>query len=387
MRLIFLNLFRGVALVRKGGAIFITGFPGFSAKRLIKYLVEKGEDCIFLVQGKFVPLAEEFIRTCKENNPPGTLEMLVGDVLHLDLGLSGKEIKRLSKEVAIIHHTAAIYYHNVPYSLAEAVNVDGTKHLLDLATDLDNLKRVVFYSTAFVSGDRTGVIMEEDLDEGQSFRNAYEKTKFLAENLVRNRFKDIPISVVRPSIIVGDSKTGEIERMDGPYYLIKTIVTFPVDVHLPLPGGGTYPLNMVPIDFVVGSADVISKDPRAVGKTFHITDPNPLSARKVFEIVADVVGRKRPKGFIPPFIYHYAFKIPFIEKVFRAQRVFIEIFNQLVIYNCMNTLEILDGTGVQCPPFPRYAGALVGFVQRQMESLTADKGKVLDDSVEEDPFY
>jgi thioester reductase-like protein len=194
--------------------------------------------------------------------------------------------------------------------------------------------------------------------------------------------------VVRPSIIVGDSRTGEIDRMDGPYYLVRTIVNFPVDVHIPLPGGGTYPLNMVPVDFVAAAADVISRDPNAAGKTYHLTDPNPMSARRVFEVVADVAGRKRPKGMIPSLAYRYLFRLPYVESLLRPQRHFVEMFNQLTIYNCMNTLQCLAGTGVQCPAFPSYATALVGYVQRRDHERHESAGAArAGEEAEEDAFY
>ena len=94
------------------------------------------------------------------------------------------------------------------------------------------------WSTAQVSGARSGVILEEELDCGQRFRNVYEETKFRAERMVRDAARRLPITILRPGIIVGDSKTGEIDKFDGPYYLLVLIVSSPIDVHLPLPGRG-----------------------------------------------------------------------------------------------------------------------------------------------------
>src|SRR5262249_18746385 len=146
---------------------------------------------------------------------------------------------------------------------------------------------LVHWSTAAVSGKRKGVILEEELDEGQSFRNVYEATKFEAEKLARSAARRMPVTVLRPGIIVGDSSTGEIGRLDGPYCLMLFIVQGPLDVGLPLPGRGAAPMHLVPIDFVVDAAAALARDERAAGGTYHLTDPNPFAARQIYDLVAE----------------------------------------------------------------------------------------------------
>lgn len=372
-------------MTRAAEANLITGFSAFTARRLATLLVKRGDKVFILCQKKFEDQARAFAKSCAESNLPGPVEVLVGDVLDLDLGLSGREIKRLAREVTRMYHLASIYYLGETLGLTERVNVGGTRNALNFAADLPRLGRFVFFSTAFVAGDRTGVILEDELWEGQRFRNAYERTKFEAEQLVRSRMKDLPISVMRPSVIVGDSLTGEIDRLDGPYFLIRTLVHMPVDLPLPLLEGGIYPLNMVPVDYVVAAADALARDPRASGLTFHLTDPNPLPARKVFDLVADLAGRRRPRGSLPSAGIRLALKLPGIERLMRPQRHFIEYFTRLVIYNCMNTLTHLSGTGIVCPPFPAYAPALVRFVQEHRAPRTVEPDRIAEP--EEDAFY
>ena len=162
--------------------------------------------------------------------------VLEGDVCDMDLGLAGGEYRALADEVTAIHHLASVYYHGVPREAAERVNVEGTRAMLDLAAECRRLRRFTHFSTAQVSGDRSGVVLEEELDCGQRFGSVYEETKFRAERLVQAAARRLPVTVLRPGIIVGDSKSGEIDRFDGPYYLTVLIVTSPLDVHLPLPG-------------------------------------------------------------------------------------------------------------------------------------------------------
>jgi thioester reductase-like protein len=281
----------------------------------------------------------------------------------MDLGLGGGEYKALAAELTAIHHTAAVYYLGAKKELVERVNIDGTRTILELAADCKKLRRLSHWSTAQVSGARSGVILEEELDCGQRFRNIYEETKFEAERLVQKAARRLPITVLRPGVIVGDSKTGEIDKFDGPYYLLVLIVSSPLDVHLPLPGRGNAPLNLVPIDFVVDAAVALSKHPRAAGGTFHLTDPCPFSARTVYELVAQRADRKPPRGVIPAGLARALLKAPGLERLARAPLAFLEAFNHLALYNCRHALALLSECGVRCPPFDDYVDHLVRYVR------------------------
>jgi thioester reductase-like protein len=341
----------------------VTGFPAFTAQRLTRRLVAKhADEKIFLLsRDKFLAQAEAFVDTL--GDAKARVEVLQGDVADMDLGLGGGEYKALAAEVTAIHHTAAVYYLGAKRELVERVNIEGTRTMLDLAADAPRLRRFVHWSSAQVSGSRSGVILEEELDCGQRFRNVYEETKFQGEILVHAAQRRLPITVLRPGIIVGDSQTGEIDKFDGPYYLLVLIVSSPVDVSLPLPGRGNSPLNLVPIDFVVDAAVALADDPRAAGGTFHLTDPCPFSARAVYEIVAQRAERKAPRGVIPTSLARALLKAPGLERLARAPLAFLEAFNHLALYNCRHTLELLDGTGVRCPPFDKYVDNLVRYVR------------------------
>jgi thioester reductase-like protein len=341
----------------------VTGFPSFTTQRLVRRLVEKHPDekIYLLARDKFAGAARAFVNTLGEAWT--RVNVLPGDVCDMDLGLGGGEYKALAAEVTAIHHTAAVYYLGAKREMVERVNVDGTRTILELAADASNLRRLIHWSSAQVSGSRSGVILEEELDCGQRFRNVYEETKFQAELLVNAAARRLPITVLRPGIIVGDSQTGEIDKFDGPYYLLVLIVSSPVDVSLPLPGRGNAPLNLVPVDFVVNAAVALADDPRAAGGTFHLTDPCPFSARAVYEIVAQRAERKAPRGVIPTGLARALLKAPGLERLARAPLAFLEAFNHLALYNCRHTLALLDGTGVRCPAFDQYVDHLVRYVR------------------------
>jgi thioester reductase-like protein len=366
---------------RDSDVSLVTGFPAFTARRLTQRLLESDarEKIFLLARPRVQQQLDEFL----DGLPAAQrkrVEPLMGDVCDMDLGLPGAEYKAVAAELTAIHHAAASYFLGQKKEVVARVNVDGTRTMLELGADCSKLRRFVHWSTAQVSGARSGVMLEEELDCGQRFRNVYEETKFRAETLVRESARRLPVTILRPSVIVGDSKSGEIDKFDGPYYLVVLIVSSPLDVHLPLPGRGSAPLNLVPIDFVVDAAVTLSRDPRALGGTFHLTDPNPFSARTVYELVAQRADKKPPRGVIPAALARALLKAPGLERLARAPLAFLEAFNHLALYNCRHTLELLDGSGVKCPPFDAYVGHLVQYVRE----VQAEKKKRLDDVT--DPF-
>lgn len=345
------------------GTYFVTGYPGFIGKRLVEHIAhEDPQGHIYtLVQPKMLKDAQKHAARVQG----ATVELLTGDVVDMHLGLSGEEYQRLCDKVTDIFHLAAISALSAPKETAWRVNVDGTRNMLELARDCQKLRRFSYFSTCYVSGDRLGVIAEDELDRGQSFRNPYEESKFQAEKIVQRAGAQLPVTIFRPCSVVGDSRTGEIDRFEGPYYLGILLVTSPMVVPLPLPGNGVAPLNVVPVDYVVNAVWHISRDPRAVGRTFHLVDPNPMSARRVYELIAEKANRKLPRFTLPSRAADVMLRLPVLEKLARPQRAAISYVNHLAIYNCHNTLELLDGTGIRCPPLGSYLDQLVAYVREQ----------------------
>lgn len=338
----------------------VTGYPNYVARRLAERLVRDERTVFFLCR-------PEFEKEAKKKFAPyeGKIRVVAGDVISMDLGLSGPEIKELRSNVGLMFHLAGIYYLGSNETEMELVNIEGTRNALIFARELPGLKRFVHYSTAFVSGNRQGVVMEDELIPPPKFHNAFERTKFMAERIVREAMSELPITVVRPSIIVGDSRTGEIDRLDGPYFFMYVLVNLPINIQMPLPGKGVFPLNLVPVDYVVEAMSLLAELPAAEGRTFHLVDPNPLPGRKVFELVCEKANKKLPGRAIPSNLATALMKMPGLERPWRSPRLFMECFNQLVLFNSMNTATVLGEKGVVCPPFPSYVANLVNFLQKK----------------------
>ncbi len=347
---------RSTRTAQPKASALVTGFPAFTAKRMIAKLhtAEPETKLYILAQSKFAQAAADFVGTRGE--------VVVGDVCDMDLGLSSAEYRALSRELTWIHHLAGIYFMGADDEMARRVNVGGTRTVLELARDVGRLERVVHWSTAMVSGDRRGTFYEEDLEAGQKFHNGYERTKYDAEKLMRAAMRELPITILRPGIVVGDSTTGEIDKLDGPYYLMVLIATNASGLRLPLLGRGDAPLHLVPIDYVIEAAWRIGRGEHAAGKTFHIVDPNPLSARTVFEGVAMHANTEKPRGHIPRPIARVVLNLPGLSRLGKGPLAFVDVLGHTVHYDQTNTAMALAGSTVRCPPLADYLPNLVRYV-------------------------
>ena len=351
------------------GTTLFTGYPGFIGRRLVHRMIQDG------LRGRMVLLVEPTraaaARAELARHPPAPVEVWEGDVSAMHLGLSGAEWKSLVHDVSSIWHLAAASRLDSASDISRRVNVEGTRNVLELARASAHPPRLHHFSSAFVAGDRQGVIMEDELMAGQRFRTPYEQSKARAEELVRRVAADLPVTIYRPAIVVGDSRTGEIDRFEGPYYLAILLVTSPLAVPLPLPGGGGAPLNVVPVDFLVDAVLSIGRNPASAGRTVHLVDPAPMSARRVYEIIAERAHRRIPRVSLPHRVVDAVLSLPVLESFSRQQRAAMESVNHLAFYNPRNLLELLDGTGIRCPPITSYLDRLIDFVRDELERRDA----------------
>jgi dephospho-CoA kinase len=340
----------------------VTGFPAFTARRMIAKRLARGDGArlVVLARAKFAQQAAAFLAA----TPGGDrAEVVIGDVCDMDLGLTSAEYRALTHELTWIHHLAGIYFMGADDKTARLVNVSGTRTVLELAKDATRLERLVHWSTAMVSGTRRGSVREDELDAGQKFRNAYERTKFDAEKLVHAAGRGMPITVLRPSIIVGDSQTGEIDKLDGPYYLMVLVATNASGLRLPLLGRADVPLHLVPIDYVIDAAAQIVRRPDSAGKTYHLVDPAPMTAEAFFDAVADHAHTEKPRGRIPGPLARAVMSAPGLSRFARGPRTFLDVLEHPVRYEQTNTAAALGGSGIVCPPLAEYLPVLVDYAR------------------------
>lgn len=347
----------------------ITGFPGFIARRLLTKLVLT--DDALRVTGLVAPgqadparaAIAELDRLHPDSQVAGRVEVVVGDVTATDLGLPAPTARGLLDDITEIHHLAAVRALDAERRRAERVNVLGTEHALAFGRAARRLERFVHFSSAFVSGDRTGVVMEDELEVGQQFRNPYERTKHDAELRVRGAAVDLPVTIIRPAGVVGDSRTGEIDQFDSIYHLAMLIAASPASVPVPLAGDGHAPLNLVPVDYLVDAVQAICAQDESVGRTYHVVDPNPLSARRVYDTVAEHVGKPRGRVQVPVNLTKALLRIPGLERLAPVSHQALDYLNHMAFYSSRNTDAALSGTGIRCPHFEDYVDNLIAYVR------------------------
>ena len=347
--------------------VLITGFPSnYLAIQVLRKVAEAEPDAsiVCVVPERFRPRADDELQKLAPAERH-RVRILEGDAAAMDLGLAGTEFIALAEEVRTIHHCAAITYLGVEATEAERVNVGSAREVLELASVAAHLDRIVHWSTALVSGARRGFVLETELDGTSGFRNPIEETRHRAERLLREAGDRYSITILRPSLIVGNSQTGEIDRFEGLYLLVLLMLGSPADLRLPLPARGDIPLNVVPIDFVVDAGWAIVQDPRSIGRTFHLVDPDPLPIRTVFELIAQAAGRPVPRGFLPTALAAKLLKTPGLERFAHAPRAFLEQLTTEVVYDDRNARELLAGKGLRCPRFEDYVQTIVDFARRQ----------------------
>jgi thioester reductase-like protein len=341
----------------------VTGFPGFIATQLLERLAPRGERFTLLVEERFAgrAVAEAGRLAAEAGLPPGRFETVVGDITRPDLGLAPREAARLAAEVDTVFHLAAIYDLAVPADVAERVNVGGTGHVNAFVRGLARLERYNYVSTFAVSGRRTGVIREAELEHDAGFHNHYEETKYRAEIAVRHLQEEgLPVTVYRPAVVVGSSVDGRTAKFDGPYMLLKVMRRLPRSLARFNVGSPRVHFQMVPVDFLVAAIATLSGKAETAGKTFHLTDPDPASTEEIYDLFAEALLGARSWMRAPAGLVRAATRAGLVER-WGLQREAGDYFHHEARWDCVNTLDALDGTGVEVPRLATYVDRMVGF--------------------------
>jgi len=354
-----------------GGVFLFTGFPGFIGARLLPRLLELRPDSVFrlLVQPKFEGAARESVAEIERDHPSarGRLSLLLGDITEERLGLSVGAVRTLQAELTGAYHLAAVYDLAVTREAGMKVNVAGTRNVLDVLAGCSALERLHYVSTVYVSGTAVGVYRESDLDVGQSFKNFYEETKFVAEKLVVEC--GVPQVTYRPAIVVGDSRTGETAKFDGPYFVLSAMERMPSPGVFLKVGSGRHTVNLVPVDFVVEALARLSTADAAPGRCYHLTDPKPLAVIEVAELFARALGKRFIYAPVPLAAARLLFDPAAVQRFFGMPKQSLDYFDHPCTYDSTQATAALAGLGVSCPRFADYVQRLVGFYRERKDRV------------------
>jgi thioester reductase-like protein/NADP-dependent 3-hydroxy acid dehydrogenase YdfG len=338
----------------------VTGGTGFIGRRVVSRLLDARPDAEVWVLvrrsslGRFEQLAAEWGDRAKP---------LVGELTEPGLGLADEAIAELG-DVAHVVHCAAIYDITVAEPEQRAANVEGTQAVIDLARRLDATLHHV--SSIAVAGDFHGEYTEDDFDIGQQLPTPYHQTKFEAELLVRSA-TGLRHRIYRPAVVVGDSRTGEMDKVDGPYYffgVLAKLAVLPRLTPIMLPDTGR--TNIVPVDYVADALVALINADGRDGQTFHLTSPKTIGLRGIYRGVAAAAGLPPLRGSLPRSVAAPVLKVRGRPKVWRNMVAtqlgipgeVLDVVDLAPTFISEQTQKALGGTGIAVPEFSSYAPVL-----------------------------
>lgn len=349
----------------EGEVVLITGAPSLAARELLVRILESESSAVvvLVVLERLLPqVAVQLDELGRETRD--RVEVLSGDVAAIDLGLSGAEYGALTARVTRVHHLAAVSFVGATEENARYTNIGGAAEMVELGRASERLTNIVFHSTAQVSGDRRGLVYEHELDEGQGFISKVQKSRFEAERVMRRAMDELPISILRPTHVVGDSVTGEVDRLDGIYLLAMLVLGLPGELDVALPKLRPEPIDVVPVDYVVEAAYTIGRHPEAPGKTFHLTSGEELTADRVFQLIARAGGRRvSERTAFPTQVARALSRTPGLKRLLREPGELIRQLSTGARYDTHNARHILDAAGIECPNVESYVETWVEAVR------------------------
>ena len=359
---------------------FVTGATGFLGRFLVdKLLKRKGSIHVLVRKGSEKKL--DAIAT-KMGWDRRRIIVVSGDLSKPKLGLAAAQIKALNGKVAHFFHLAAIYDLSADAESQKIANVEGTRHAIELA---QAIKAGCFHHTSSIAaaGLYPGVFREDMFDEAEGLSDPYFRTKHDSEGLVRHECR-IPYRIYRPGAVVGHSKTGEIDKIDGPYYLFTLIkkIRQTLPQWMPTLGIEGGRLNLVPVDFVVDAMDHIAHKRGLDGHTFHLVDPDPQRIGEVLNVFCRAAHAPemtlrldaRMLAVVPSTVRSMALNLPPVKRItgmllkdLRIPPAVLGLLTYPTRFDCRETERALKGTKITVPDLESYAWRLWDYWERHLD--------------------
>jgi thioester reductase-like protein len=351
--------------------ILVTGATGFLGGRLVQDLLERQPNARLALlirnragkSGQSGQSAEQRASKIVPASEQARVQVYSGDVSLSNCGLDSAAYQQLSAETTRVIHCAATVRFNHTLEEARSINVEGTRRVLDLAASAANLKSLTYVGTAYVAGERTGLIREDELAVGQTYRNTYEQTKAEAEALVRSSLTSLPGIILRPSIIVGDSQTGATSSFKMMYWPLKIYAR---RLWRTVPGFPDAVLDIVPVDYVAAAVARLAFDEAALGSTVHLCAGPRGSAtiQQIAQRAAEYFNVREPRYVDPKLFFAAVRPLLYLSlwgrkrRVLRDGRAYRDYFTMRMQFDTTNAEHLLQPAGIAPPPVMDYLDQL-----------------------------
>ena len=357
----------------------VTGGTGFLGRTVLTRLLAR-DDCEAVHALVRAGTRDRLLRRLADTPGHEKVVPVVGDLTAPRLGLHDAEIDGLRGRVDHVLHLGAVYDITADDDTNRAANVDGTRGVVELAARID-AEHLHHVSSVAVAGEYEGTFTEDDLDVGQRFGNPYHRTKYEAERIVREE-SSTPWRVYRPAVVVGDSHTGEMDKVDGPYYLLTAISLLgrlPSALRFAIPELGA--TNVVPVDFVADAMVHLLHEPGLDGRAFHLVHPRPQPLSEVYNALAGPLGAPQVLATMPEAIgglltraTQVAGTIPALAAARDIALAELDIPPEILPhltfptrFTAERTAQALAGTGIASPEIEDYAPALVAWWREHLD--------------------